>query len=30
MSVISLNNTSQEIRKKIAEIIKDADGYYYI
>ncbi len=30
MSVISLGNTPQEIRKKIAEIIEGADGYYYM
>jgi len=30
MSVISLGNISQEIEKKIAKIIEDADGYYYM
>ena len=30
ISIIALNGTSQEVGKKIAEIIGCADGYYYI
>ena len=30
ISIIALNGTSQEVGKKIAEIIGCADGYYYM